>query len=136
MCHSPASNAFGIFRKWNCLISHSTATQRRPQSGASPLCPQNRLGNVVNSKRPGPPRLQEPGPLHSLLALQVSLYTSGLRSTAMEPQKNVQATKTEESVRYMVNGEKDTWLTGKTQVHHSVFRCQAHKTGVKMKGEE
>ena len=31
---------------------------------------------------------------------------------------------------------QDTQLTGKTQVHHSVFRCQAYKMGVKIKGEE
>ena len=40
----------------NCLTFHSTATQEEATERASPLClSQNRLGNVINSKGPGPP---------------------------------------------------------------------------------
>ena len=49
--------SFGDFSEsGNCLISHSTATQEEATERASPLCPsQNRLGDVINSKGPGPP---------------------------------------------------------------------------------
>lgn len=49
--------SFGDFSEsGNCLISHSTATQEEATEHASPLCPsQNRLGDVINSKGPGPP---------------------------------------------------------------------------------
>lgn len=121
--------SFGDFSEsGNCLISHSTATQRRSQS--MPLLSvllriawgtwSTAKGQALpDSRSPGPPWLpgralpdsratlpdSRAGPLHSLLAVQVSLHTSGLRSTATEPQKNVQTTKTEESTRYTVNGE-------------------------------
>lgn len=102
------------------------ATERRL---ASSVLLRMAWGTWSIAKGQALPDSRSPGPCIKLLALQVSLYTSGLRSTATEPQKNVQATKTEEYARY-------TRLTGETQVHHSVFRCQAHKTGMKIRGEE